>query len=624
MEEVIPVYEKDNKREYLNILKALNEIPFSVGKNLLIDFLIGSEKNKSIIKNRLYELRHFDSLNKNKSEILEIIDNLITNKLIEITNAEANRFFKLLKLTSKGRQEILNPQLYKKKINHKFNHKETEITEQDKIIFKELNPFLEKYNDNQKKAIISNNPNILCIAGAGSGKTTVLTKRIEFLVKYRNIDPKKILAITFTRKAREEMQERLFRLDVNTTIETFNSFSEKILQKHGNKIYSTPTRVMNYGNKIMAMMSALSSINLSLTQALDIYFSPSQKNSKTQEQLSNIFMNDCFFILDYFKEKDIELYDFSQDTEKNKETARMIYRICKDLQKQMFNQGLRSYTDQILDTIKLLTNNPELTPEYDYILVDEYQDVNSSQINLIELLKTKNLFAVGDPRQSIFGWRGSDISYILNFQEKYPNSEIISLNKNYRSNSHIVNLMNSSIKSMQLPDLTSSFNNQKQIQLLDFNSEGEEYNFVINKILSSPIKRKEMFVLARTNRQLNELANLMKQKQIKYILKTDEFNGSLTAKDEQVTLATIHSIKGLEAKKVFVIGCKESNFPCKSSDHPIIELIKIEEYDKEEEEKRLFYVAISRAKEILYLSYTGKKPTYFINSDMIKIIEEDE
>ena len=253
--------------------------------------------------------------------------------------------------------------------------------------------------------------------------------------------------------------------------------------------------------------------------------------------------------------------------------------------------------------------------------MDEYQDVNSMQIELLDLLSAKNIFCVGDPRQSIFGWRGSDINYILKFQEKYKDSEIIVLNKNYRSSKPIVDFMNKAIKEMNLPDLESSFESEKEIKILNFESEKEEFKFVINQILKTNIEREEIFVLARTNRQLNELSKMLKEYKINHILKTDEMNGSISARKGEVTLATVHSIKGLEAKMVFVIGVNEQNYPCKAGDHPIIELIKIDEYDKEEEEKRLFYVAISRAKQKLFLTYTGKKPTYFIDKEMMEYID---
>jgi superfamily II DNA helicase RecQ len=131
---MIPEYKRDAKEDYLYILKALEEIPFSVGRNLLIDFLLGNEKNKSIVKNNLFSLKTFNSLNSEKNEIGRIIDNLISNRFIEV-NTEV-KFMKLLKITQKGLQEINNPVFNEKKLKNNFNHIETKISEQDLIAFR--------------------------------------------------------------------------------------------------------------------------------------------------------------------------------------------------------------------------------------------------------------------------------------------------------------------------------------------------------------------------------------------------------------------------------------------------------------------------------------------------------
>ncbi len=624
MEEVIKELKRNDSLDYIKVLEALKELPFNVGKNLLIDFLRGNYKNKSIKNNRLGVIDSFGSLRKYyDDEISGMIDNLIENKMIEVGYHKNNNFLKLLELTNLGMKEIKNPTLYKRKLAGNYTSRKTEITSQDKIKFSELNHFLERFNDYQKKAIICDKDKILCIAGAGTGKTSVLTKRIEFLIKYKGVVGEKILAITFTRKARQEMQDRLEKLGVSAHVETFNSFCEKILKKYGDIIYGRQINVMNYGNKAMGIMSALNSIGLTMDKAIEKYFSETQKRNKTREQLNNILMNDCFLVLDYFKTKNQELYDFSLEASfKDEENARMLYKICIYLKDFMKMSGLRDYTDQVIDCIKFFKDNRSSIPIFEHILVDEYQDVNGMQVELLELLNARNLFVVGDPRQSIFGWRGSNIKYILDFEKKYSDCEIITLIKNYRSIRHIVEFMNLAIKDMKLPALQHHKEGDKHIYLFNFENEIAEFQFVIDNIINSNVEKHEIFVLARTNKQLAELSMLMKQKQIPHILRIDEINNPVFEKAGHVTLATIHAIKGLEARVVFVIGVNELNFPCKASDHPVIEMIKLEEYDKEEEEKRLFYVAISRAKHILYLTYSGKKPSYFINDEMIRMIEE--
>ncbi|RLG14683.1 MAG: hypothetical protein DRN66_01395 [Candidatus Nanohalarchaeota archaeon] len=608
--------------DYIFVLKAIKEISFSVGKKLLIDFLRGEESNKSIARNCLASKQNFGTLAYDEEELNAMIDNLILNNLIEVTSINGKKFWKVLELTEKGRKEIDNPVLYKKKLSFNFKETQTQITQKEKELFEKYSDFLNHFNDEQKKAIISSNEHILCLAGAGSGKTTVLTKRIEFLVKYRSVAPKKILAITFTRKARAEMMRRLEHIsDVN--IETFNSFCEKILRWYNNMIYSKTVRVINYRDKIVMVGKALSSLNISPEQATDIYFSYAQKKGKTTEQLQNIFMNDCFFIRDYykFKNKSLRKLSFETANKDNKKSAELVFGVCNYIEAYMKKYGLRDFADQLIDAITLFEKHKEIIPKFEHVLVDEYQDVNSTQIKLVDILNSPNLFCVGDPRQSIYGWRGSDIRYILNFEDNYPTCDIITLTKNYRSTKHLVELINNSIKNMGLADLESTIEGEKDINLLKFSSEDAEFNHVLQKILSSDLPGNEIFVLARVNRQLNEISQRMKIAGIKHVVRSDEMKRSSKARKDDVTLATIHAIKGMEAKMVLIVGCNALNFPCKGTEHPVVDMVKVEEYDKEEEERRLFYVAMSRAKEILYLTYSGKKPTYFITKTMLELMD---
>jgi superfamily I DNA/RNA helicase len=610
--------------EYVNILRALMELPFNVGKNLLADFLVGEYKNKSIVSNKLDELHHFDSLNWDKDEIIREIDRLISNGMIELITSDYNRFVKVLRITIKGQNEIVKPTLPGKQLNRKIMFTESKVSEQDIVKFQKFKEFLEGFNDGQKKAIISEAKKILCVAGAGSGKTTVLTKRIEFLVRKKEVPPERILAITFTRKARQEMQKRLKHLGVEgVNVHTFNSFCENILRKHEAEIYGRKIRVQSYADRIIAVNMALANLGLDMKEAVDAYFTQKQRDNKNENQLANSFMNDCFSIMDYFKVTGEKEYDFSEDADsENRHNAKRIYQITKQLKSHMELYGLRDYTDQIVDGIKFLKQNPSEIPKFDYVLVDEYQDVNAMQIELISLLNPENLFAVGDPRQAIFGWRGSDIKFIINFEKDYGEAEVIHLTENYRSSRRIVEFMNHSIIDMGLPDLKSSKEvYDTKVALLEFPSENEEREFVIRKIMEAGLPGEEIFVLARTNRQLQELSQIMKQRGILHIVRTDEVMNPSETKEGHITLATVHAIKGLEAKLVFLIGANEQNFPCKASDHPVLELVKTTSYDREEEERRLFYVAISRAKEKLYLTYSGTKPTYFIVDEMLKICE---
>ncbi len=609
------------------MLKALDKIPFGVGRRLLIDFLQG-KSSKSVARNRLHLKENFGSMAYDNDELDEMIGSLLLNDMIQTTPVEGNKFWRVLQLTGKGKKEIANPSLYKRKLSFNFRETKTEITDEDRKVFDKFDDFLTRFNDEQKKTIISDKKQILCLAGAGSGKPTVLTKRIEFLVKYRHCDPRRILAITFTRKARQEMMRRLKKagnLD-SVMVETFNSFSEKILRQHNDLVYDKPVTVITYRDRIMMITKALSKINMNMAQAINVYFSDAQKRGKEEDQLANIFLNDCFFLRDYFKCRNRQMDESSFDIldAGQKESATMGLAVCNYIEAYMRKHGLRDFADQLVDTISLFEGHEELVPGFDHVLIDEYQDINSTQIKLVDTLNAGNLFCVGDPRQSIYGWRGSDIRYILNFEEKYPDCDIITLTRNYRTTEHIVELINNSIKKMKLADLESAVGGEKDIKLLKFDREAAEFEFILQKIIASEVSGNEIFVLARTNRQLNDLAQLMKERRIKHVVRSDEIRRSADAGPDEVTLATIHAIKGMEAEMVFVTGCTYANFPCRGSEHPVVDMVKVEEYDKEEEERRLFYVAMSRAKNSLYMTYSGSKPTYFITDGMLSIMEEKE
>lgn len=621
----IPEYKRDGSRDYLFVLRALNQIPFPVGKKLLVDFLYGDESNPSVEKNKLYELETFGLMSFiSKEEILEVIENLIINNLIEVSSSVFNKFVKVLSIGRNGQAELIHPKLYSKKVSENLDEIETKISEREMEHFKELEEFLTGFNLEQKKAIVSPKEKILCVAGAGSGKTSVLTKRIEFLNKMKKIKGDRILAITFTRKAKEEMEKRLNELGVQAVVETFNSFSEKILLKYGGKIYGRKVRVASFQDKMFAVLRALDNLNLDIESAVQKYFSSIKNKNKSIYQLQNMFISDCFQVFEYFKSTHLSFENFEKKyNDETLKNSKMIFEIVKYLDKYMASNGFRTYGDQVRDVISFFKLYKKFIPIFEHVLVDEFQDVNFEQIELLEILNPKNLFCVGDPRQSIFGWRGSEVKHILKFKERYPDSEIINLSKNYRSNNHIVKVMNKVIKKMGVSPLESTFENKKSLKILKFDDEKAEFNFVKAKVLSSEIPKEEIFVLSRTNRQIEELSKIFKEAGIPHALREEgikEFN----AKKGEVTLATVHSIKGLEAETVFVVGCTPANFPCKTSDHPVIESINMYNYDKEEEELRLFYVAISRAKNNLYLTYSGKNHTYFLNKEVKEDFVEEE
>lgn len=610
---------------HIQILNSFSELKFNLGKKTLTDFLKGNP-NPTITRNNLDNLKSYGILYQLKiPEIEDLIEKLTKHKYLE--TEEIQEKIKIIKITGKGKQEITQKQFNPNKIKTIQNifSQETQITPQDQKLFQTFNFFLSKYNDEQKKAILSDQKHILCIAGAGSGKTTVLTKRIEFLCKFRGIHEQKILAITFTKKAKEEMQKRLTDLKItNARIETFNSFCEKTLLKHGQKIYSQNVRMLTFKDRINIIKNAIKKTASNFETLTEEYFSKKQLREKTKDELFFTFINDIFTIIDYYKNRQQQIEPF-YEKEKNptkKRIAKTIYSIAQETEKQLKEKGLRDFTDQITDTIKLFKTNPETIPQFQHILIDEFQDLNTIQFKLTKIIKTENLFAVGDPRQAIYGWRGSDLKYLLKFPQTYPDTQIINLKKNYRSHHQIVDFFNKSISHLGFINLESENKtpqNEPCVHLIENPTESLEKELICQAIKNSQTPPNETFILARTNKILENYAQELTKKEIKFTIKSEEeYKNKTEPKQNEIILATVHSIKGMEAKEIYLVNANSLSFPNKVQDNFIFSLIKEnEEYDKETEELRLFYVAISRAKQKLIITYTGN-PSKFIKTEMLE------
>jgi superfamily I DNA/RNA helicase len=266
-----------------------------------------------------------------------------------------------------------------------------------------------------------------------------------------------------------------------------------------------------------------------------------------------------------------------------------------------------------------------------------------------------HLFVVGDPRQSIFGFRGSDINYILNFVKKYPESNVVFLNFNYRSIKEILNVANESIRVLGLPDLKSadlkiakdksnsaetkfkdeSFSDKatsEKVYLIQCENKEKEAEFIslhIKRLIKEKISPSEILILARTNFQIDFITEQFETKEISYVRKSLDLLDKQKQDSKKVVVSTIHAIKGLEAKIVFVMGLVPGIFPGFSKEKQILQELKRQSFtDSYDEELRLFYVAITRAKEKLFLTYyaKGKKmgQNPFFTTELLSLLKMDK
>jgi len=349
-------------------------------------------------------------------------------------------------------------------------------------IFKDL-------NESQIEAIKTVNGAVMAVAGAGSGKTKVLTNRIAYLIGEIGIAPSNILAITFTNRAAEEMRSRVFNLieaPINSVwVSTFHAMGAKILRYDIDKLgYSRNFQIIDDDDSSAIIKELLKKHNYDLKQFYPKIISKLiQKNKGNQIQL------------DYMEEP----------------IKSVIKQIYPKYNKYLKDNDLVDFQDLLVLTLELLSEYPKVLEKYQnmfqYILVDEFQDTNDLQYNIVKLLsaKHKNIFIVGDEDQSIYAFRGSNIQNIQKFMTDFPTFKKIILNQNYRSKDNILKAANSVIRNnkSRIPkDLFSTLGPGEKIVHYKAGNEEEEAYYVYDKIkflLNSGYKKKDIAILYRNN-----------------------------------------------------------------------------------------------------------------------------
>lgn len=563
-------------------------------------------------------------------------------------------------------------------------------------------------NEMQKRAVTHPNGPLLVLAGAGSGKTKVLTHRAAWFIAEKKIEPESILLLTFTNKAADEMKKRIFDLSgyIPSYSGTFHSFCVKVLRRDGHEL-GIPKEFVIYDQTDQkdVIKEILHEMNLPLES-----YNPGNISYSISEVKSMM----------------ISPWEYGEIVQNEKQEK--IFAIYNRYEKILKDSAALDFDDLLLKTVLLFEQKPEVLKKWQnrlsHILVDEWQDTNKIQYTLTKYLvgSGKNITAVGDASQSIYSWRGADYRNLNYLRDDYPDITIINLEQNYRSTQTILNAANSVISknSRSHPILKLWTKNEKgeRIKLFKANNGLDEASYVIENIKSligQGYKKSEIAVLYRTNAQSRTLeeaflhagipyrivggVNFYDRAEIKDVLsylrfllnprdtvskkriqktgktrykailtfaqevsiskfttlelmdallekskyldkysreteenlarlenikelrsvarefpKLDEFlenvalveaeqlsNKSLHfGGDNQalVTLMTLHAAKGLEFPVVFIVGMEEGLFPHSRS------LFDANELD---EERRLAYVGITRAKELLFLTYADRR-----------------
>ena len=352
--------------------------------------------------------------------------------------------------------------------------------------------YLDKLNKQQKEAVIHKEGPCLVIAGAGSGKTKVLTTRIAYLIE-QGIPSYHILAITFTNKAAKEMKERLEKIvpDNQAFVGTFHSFGLRILRENYQALgFNRNFTILDSDDVLSVIKKIMKDLNI-------------EKESCAPSYIRNRI---SFIKNEMLSDTEIEKFF-------NTEPEQIAYSVYKKYLEVLQKNNSVDFDDLLSLPVKLFKQNPNILEHYQtkfpYILIDEYQDTNEVQYQLTKLLgkKTQNIFVVGDPDQSIYQFRGANYKNILNFEKDYTNATIIALEENYRSTKVILDAANSVIKNnkdRKEKNLRSNKVLGTKIKYLRSNDEKHEVSLCIEEIknlLNDGYKAKDMAIFYRTNGQ---------------------------------------------------------------------------------------------------------------------------
>ena len=380
-----------------------------------------------------------------------------------------------------------------------------------------MKDYLSQLNESQKLPTVHKNGPVMVIAGAGSGKTRVLTYRIAYLMEI-GVDPFSILALTFTNKAAKEMKERIGLIVGETNAKslwmgTFHSIFARILRSESEYLgYSSNFSIYDTQDSERLISSIIKELKLDK----DLY-----KHRNIRNRISSL-KNNLVTVKAYLNNPEL----VQQDKESRKPMFGKIYQTYVN---RCFKASAMDFDDLLLKTNELLNRFPEVLAKYQqrfkYIHVDEYQDTNHSQYLIVKALadKFENICVVGDDAQSIYGFRGANIENILSFQKDYPNSSVYRLEQNYRSTQNIVNAANSVI-SNNLNKLEKKVWTENEIgekiELSETPTDSEEGRFVASSIFEAKhnlqLQNDQFAVLYRTNAQSRSIEDALRRKNIPF------------------------------------------------------------------------------------------------------------
>ncbi len=365
-------------------------------------------------------------------------------------------------------------------------------------------------NEAQREAVLHTEGPLLVVAGAGSGKTRVLTHRVAHLIRACGVKPNEILAITFTNKAAGEMRERLERMLGRTAraiwILTFHAACGRILRAEAQRLgYRSTFTIYDQADQVRLVKACLEELGRDPKR-----FTPRGIHAQISNAKNRLVSADAYTA------RVSSFYD---------QTVAEVYQLY---QRRLFGSNAVDFDDLLMLTVEVLERFPEALERWQkafrYVLVDEYQDTNHAQYRLLQLLagRHRNVFAVGDPDQSIYGFRGAEISNILDFERDFPGARVIALEQNYRSRNAILRAANAVIehnRERKPKRLFSELGEGDPVQVVEVEDEHAEARFVaaeIARLVEDGWSGSEIAVFYRTNAQSRVLEDVLVRQEVPY------------------------------------------------------------------------------------------------------------
>lgn len=470
-----------------------------------------------------------------------------------------------------------------------------------------------KLDKEQLKCVVSEEESCLIIAGAGSGKSLTLIAKIRYLIETKYIDENEILCISFTKESSAKLKEELKKYySYNIDVVTFHKLAYNILIDNNIEFKLASDDLLNYivdefYSTLIYQMNTLKQLTIKY------FFGSIKKNFEDIPQSKiNIFKKTIITFINLFKANDNDnLYNYINLVDKKDYILMLnIIAVYKIYQIELNSQNKIDFDDMIKIATKIVKNEG-INKNYRYIIIDEYQDSSLIRVNLIqEIIKQLNckLMVVGDDFQSIYKFSGCNLNVFLEFKHYFNNAKTFFITNNYRNSQELLNIAGNFImknKTQIKKELIAHKHLTKPIKLIYYQNQKETFNNLL-KILNT----KNLLILGRNNNDIYKVIddiNVLQKNNIKYL--------------------TVHKSKGLEADNIIIINLENSvmGFPSKLENHKIISLINKEtETIKYEEERRLFYVALTRSKNFVYLLVNQNRPSQFVKEILNDYTEQIE